>query len=110
MASLCQHDNAAAYLAGELAAILEMTVRTSSANECVNSVLELYINAHKSFQGRISAQIFLNLFVLWHGLRRFERGKRRGHSPFEIAGVRVFDPDGNETDDWLAALGYPKAA
>lgn len=110
VASLCQHDPGATYLAGELAAILEMTVRTSSASECVNSVLELYIDAHKSFQGRVSAQYFLNLFVLWHGLRRFERGKRRGQSPFKIAGVRVFDPDGNETDDWLAALGYPKAA
>jgi hypothetical protein len=35
---------------------------------------------------------------------------RRGQSPFELAGVRVFDPDGNDTDEWLAALGYPKAA
>jgi len=43
-------------------------------------------------------------------MRPFERGKRAGKSPFQIAGVRVFDPDGNETLDWLAALGYPAAA
>ena len=106
---MCQHDPIATRLAAELAAILEMTVRTSSASECVNSVLELYLHAHKSFQGRVSAQNFLNLFILWFGLHRFSRGKRRGKCPFQIAGVRVFDPDGNPTDDWLAALGHPKA-
>ena len=57
-----------------------------------------------------SAQRFLNLLILWHNMRPFERGKRKGKSPFRLAGVRVFDPDGNETDDWLAALGYPAAA
>lgn len=105
---LCQHDPTATRLAAELAAILAQTVRASSASECVNSVLAPYLDAHKGFQGRVSAQNLLNLFILWHGLRRFERGPRKGRSPFEIAGVRVFDPDGNETDDWLAALGYPK--
>lgn len=110
VASLCQHDPVAQELARELAAILEMTVRTSSASECVNSILELYLHCRRSFQGRVSAQNFLNLFILWHCMRRFERGKRKDQSPFQIAGVRVFDPDGNQTDDWLAALGYPKAA
>ena len=107
--SLCHHDPVGAHLAEELAAILELIVRTSSASECVNSVLAPYLYAHKSFQGRVSAQNLLNLFILWFGMKRFERGKRRGRSPFEIAGVRVFDPEGNPTDDWLAALGYPKA-
>jgi hypothetical protein len=106
---LCQHDPTARRLAAELGAILAQTVRASSASECINSLLAPHLDAHKSFQGRVSAQNLLNLFILWHGLRCFDRGPRQGRSPFEIAGVRVFDPDGNETDDWLAALGYPKA-
>jgi hypothetical protein len=34
-------------------------------------------------------------------MRRFERGKRQGQSPWQIAGI---DPG---SDDWLALLGYP---
>jgi hypothetical protein len=34
-------------------------------------------------------------------MRIFERGKRQGKSPYQIAGI---DPD---ADDWLALIGYP---
>jgi hypothetical protein len=43
-------------------------------------------------------------------MRPFERGKRAGQSPFALAGVTVYSPDGRPTDDWLEALGYPAAA
>ena len=107
VASLCQRDPVARDLADELLALLEDAVRTSSASECINSLLELYLANHRSFQGRSGRQNFLNLFTLWHCMRKFSRGKRKGKSPFQLAGVRVFDPHGTETDDWLAALGYP---
>jgi len=43
-------------------------------------------------------------------MRIFERGKRAGESPFQLAGVKVHTPDGQETTSWLAALGHPAAA
>jgi len=108
--SLCQNDPEADALAEALHALLERVVRTSSAVECINSLLRAYLWARRTFKNRRTAQRWLNLFVLWHNMRRFQRGKREGQSPFELAGVRVTDPDGNETDDWLAAMGYPAAA
>ena len=47
---------------------------------------------------------FVALFVLWHNLRRFEEGKRKGKSPFEILGIET------ESDDWRTLLGYPPAS
>jgi len=108
--SLCQNDLRAAQLAESLVDLLDDIVRTSSASECVNSILAHYLWARRHFKNRITAQYYLNLVILWHNMRRFKQGKRKGKSPFEIAGVRVFDPDGNETDDWLTALGYPPAS
>jgi len=106
----CQNDPTARRLAFALAALLDEAVRTTSAAEAVNGILERYVRARRSFPDRTSAEHYLNLLVLWHGLRRFQRGKRKGRSPFEIMGVRVFDPTGQQTDDWRAALGYPAAA
>ena len=110
VASLCQNDGRAACLALELTALLEEVVRTSSASECLNSLSNHFLVTKRSFPERLTSQRFFNLVMLWHNLRRFERGKRKGKSPFEILGVRVFDPVGNETDDWMAALGYPEEA
>jgi len=105
--SMCQNDPVARRLAFTLTSLLDEAVRGSSAAETINSILERYLHPRRSFQNRHSAQNYLNLFVLWHGLRRFRRGKRRGRSPFEAAGIRILDRDSQETDDWRTALGYP---
>jgi len=110
VAALCANDPVARELADGLWAILEGVVRTSSAVECLNSLLRAYLWARRSFGSRRTAQNWLNLLVLWHIMRPFERGKRAGRSPFQSAGVRVFDPQGNRTHDWLTALGFPAAA
>jgi len=36
--------------------------------------------------------------------------KRQGKSPFQLAGIKVYTREGEETDDWMAALGYPADA
>ena len=108
--ALVGRDPLSRELADRLYALLDLVVRTSCASENVNSVLKPLIWAHRHFPSRQSAQSWLNLFILWFNMHVFQRGKRKGHSPFELAGVKVFTPDGRETDDWLEALGYPAAA
>lgn len=108
--ALCQADKEGRLLADKLDAILEAVVRTSSAVECVNSLLRAFLWARRSFKNRSTAQNWLNLFVLWFNMHRFRRGRRAEKSPFEILGIEIATPDGSATDDWLDALGYPKAA
>jgi hypothetical protein len=110
VAELIADDEQAHLLAEELLTILEGTIRTSCAAETINSILRLYLWAKRSFQSRETAQNFLNLFFLWFNMHPFKRGKRAGKSPFQWAGIKVFTPDGRETDDWLEALGYPADA
>lgn len=88
-------------LAEKLLNILERTVRTSSAAENINSVLRPYLDRRRECTDLASRQLFLNLFVLWFNLHKFERGPRKGKSPYEIAGINL------GTDDWLTLLGYP---
>lgn len=87
--------------------ILEGVIRTSCAAETVNSVLKPYMWAKRHFQDRKTAQNWFNLFILWFDMHPFKRGKRQGKSPFQLAGIKVYTPDGLETDDSLEALGYP---
>jgi hypothetical protein len=108
--ALVGRDPLSRELAGRLHDLLDAVVRTSSASENVNAILKPLIWSHRYFPTRQAAQNWLNLFILWHNMRPFQRGKRAGHSPFELAGVKVFTPDGRQTDDWLEALGYPAAA
>ena len=88
-------------LAERLLNILERTVRTSCAAENINSVLRPYLTRRRECTDRVSRQLFLNLFVLWFNMHKFERGPRKGKSPYEIAGIDL------GTDDWLTLLGYP---
>jgi hypothetical protein len=88
-------------LAEALLTLLERTVRTSSAAEAINSVLRPYLVRRRECTDLASRQLFLNLFVLWFNLHKFERGPRKGKSPYEIAGIDL------GTDDWLTLLGYP---
>lgn len=100
-------DPQAQRLASMLTRILEGVIRTSCAAENINSILKPYLWVKKSFHNPETAQNFLYLFILWHNMRPFKRGERQGKSPFELAGIKVYTPDGRETTDWLEALGYP---
>ena len=88
-------------LAEKLLNLLERTVRTSSAAENINSVLRPYLDRRRECTDLTSRQLFLNLFVLWFNMHKFERGPRHDKSPYEIAGIDL------GTDDWLTLLGYP---
>lgn len=88
-------------LAEKLLSLLESTVRTSSAAETINSVLRPYLDRRRECTDLASRQLYLNLFVLWFNLHKFERGLRKGKSPYELAGIDL------GTDDWLTLLGYP---
>jgi hypothetical protein len=81
--------------------ILDASGHTSSLIECLNGLLKMFLNNRRAFRNRDTAQAYLNLFVLWHNMRVYERGKRAGKSPYQWAGI---DPG---TDDWLALLGFP---
>ena len=88
-------------LAEKLLSLLDAACRTSSMMEGVNKLLKQFLHNHQAFRSPETLQLYLNLFVLWHNMRIFERGKRRGQSPYQLAGI---DPG---TDDWLTLLGYP---
>lgn len=75
-------------LAEHLLTLLERTVRTSSAAETINSVLRPYLDRRRECTDLVSRQLsFLNLFILWFNLHKFERGPRKGKSPYELAGI-----------------------
>ncbi len=76
-----------------LAAILAYWPRTSSAIECLNSLLRPYLNGRKQVD-----QGFLDLFRFYHNTHCFVRGKRAGATPLELAG-------GPAIPDPLAFLG-----
>jgi hypothetical protein len=84
--------------------ILDAAGHTSSLVECINGLLKSFLNNRRAFRNPDTAQAYLNLFVLWHNMRVYERGKRAGKSPYQWAGI---DPGAN---DWLELLGYPPAA
>ena len=84
--------------------ILDAAGHTSSLIECINGLLKSFLNNRRAFRNRDTAQAYLNLFMLWHNMRVYERGKRAGKSPYQWAGI---DPG---SDDWLELLGYPADA
>ena len=88
-------------LATDLMRLLDAAGHTSSLIECINGLLKSFLHQRQAFRNLETAQAYLNLFVLWHNMRVYERGKRAGKSPYQWAGI---DPG---TDDWLALLGYP---
>ena len=69
--------------------------------ENINGLLKQFLHNHKAFRCSETLQLYLNLFVLWHNMRVFERGKRQGSSPYQLAGIDT------GTNDWLSLLGYP---
>jgi hypothetical protein len=86
-----------------LETLLNAAGRASSMIENVNGLLKAFLRNHRAFSSPETLQLYLNLFVLWHNMRVFARGKRRGKSPYQWAGIDV------GADDWLTLLGYPAA-
>lgn len=79
----------------ELRAILSINWRSSSAAECVNSLLRPHFDAH-----RYTDQKMLELLRFLHNVHRFPRGKRAGHAPAELVGIEL------PADPWIL-LGLP---
>ena len=79
----------------ELRAILSINWRSSSAAECVNSLLRPHFDAH-----RYTDQKMLELLRFLHNVHRFPRGKRAGSAPAELVGIAL------PADPWTL-LGLP---
>ena len=99
--SLITHDSQRQQLAEMLLDLLNAACRTSSMMEGINGLLQQFLHNHQAFRSPETLQLYLNLFVLWHNMRVFERGKRQGKSPYQLAGIDA------GTNDWLTLLGYP---
>ncbi|MHC4687241.1 MAG: hypothetical protein ACYTEW_23465 [Planctomycetota bacterium] len=87
--------------AQQLHALLDGVLRTSSAVENINSIFKPLVQRKKHFASADSAHNFVALFVLWHNMRVFKEGLRRGKSPFQILGIDLSEKD------WRTLLGYP---
>jgi hypothetical protein len=67
-----------------VARVLRLTVRASSAVECMNSVLRMHQSRHKTV-----TQGLLDLKRLYWNCRVFREGKRRGRCPYEHLGLKL---------------------
>lgn len=68
----------------EVSRVLRQTVRASSAVECMNSVLRMHQSRHRTV-----SQGLLDLKRLYWNCREFREGKRRGHSPYQLLGLKL---------------------
>jgi len=94
-------DPSEAKLVDQILAILSGATRASSLVEGINNLLKSFLDSRRSFQSTETLQAYINLFVLWHNMRVYARGKRKGKSPFQLAGIDT------PSHDWLELLGYP---
>ncbi|MCP4542933.1 MAG: hypothetical protein GY832_37920 [Chloroflexi bacterium] len=101
---LLDGDETLIALATYLMHILDAAGHTNSLIECINGLLKSFLNNRRAFRNQETAQAYLNLFILWHNTRVYERGKRAGKSPYQWANI---DPG---SDDWLELLDYPADA
>jgi hypothetical protein len=67
-----------------VARVLRLTVRASSAVECMNGVLRMHQSRHKTVN-----QGLLDLKRLYWNCRAFGEGKRRGRCPYEHLGLKL---------------------
>jgi hypothetical protein len=69
--------------------VLGGVVRASSAVECVNSVVRMHQARHRTL-----TQELLDLKRLYWNCRGFREGKRRGHCPYQLLGLKLpsYDP------------------
>jgi hypothetical protein len=65
-----------------VSAVLNSTVRASSAVECVNSVLRMQQGRHRNLSQRM-----LDLKRLYWNSRVFHSGKRKGNCPYQLLGA-----------------------
>ncbi len=93
-----------AHYAQRLRDILNGAVRASSLVESINGLLKQFLHNRRSFRNSVTLQHYLNLFTLWHNMRVYQRGKRQGQSPYQLAGIQP------GADDWLELIGYPAVA
>lgn len=98
--NLINDSSLLADFASRLSQLFDAAGRTNSVTESINGLLKSFLNSRQSFQSIDSMQAYLDLFVLWHNTRIFERGKRHGRSPFQIAGIET------DSHDWLDILGF----
>ena len=77
----------------EVSQLLGRSWRGSMLAECVNSLLRPVLDKRKH-----TDQGCLELFRFLHNTRSFKRGKRAGHSPTQLVGLRL-------PDDPLLLLG-----
>lgn len=89
-----------AHFAARLMTLFDSAGRTNSIIESINGLLKSFLHDRQSFHSSDSMQAYLDLFVLWHNTRIFQRGKREGKSPYQIAGVHT------DSNDWINLLGY----
>jgi hypothetical protein len=83
-----------------VAAVLQTTVRASSAVEGINSVLRMQQGRHRKM-----TQGLLDLKRLYWNCRRLPTGKRRGRCPYELLGVPL-----PSTDFWTLLRSVPQPA
>jgi hypothetical protein len=82
-----------------VAQILRQVVRASRAVEGLNSVLRMHQARHRHV-----SQGMLDLKRLYWNCRLFRHGKRKGHCPYELLGLKL------PTYDWWTLLQMdPKA-
>ena len=86
----------ATLLREQIASTLDDLIRSSALVETANSWLSPYLNTRKG-----SSQPFLDLIRLYRNTRTYRRGKRKGHSPFELLGISL-------PKDWLEMVGLPR--
>lgn len=98
--NLTDDSSIMAGFAQRLMRLFDAAGRTNSVTESINGLLKSFLHSRQSFQSTDSMQAYLDLFVLWHNTRIFERGKRQGRSPFQIAGIET------HSDNWIDLLGY----
>ena len=85
--ALIDGDPASGHLATQLIRLLDGAGHTSSLVECINGLLKSFLNSRQGFRNRETLQAYLDLFVLWHNMRAYQRGKRCSQSPYQIAGI-----------------------
>lgn len=79
--ALIEENETLAQLAEHLMVLLDAAGHTSSLIECINSLLKSFFTPRRSFHNIDTARTYLNLFVLCHNMRVYQRGTRAGQSP-----------------------------
>ena len=83
-------------VARQVWAALDGAVRATGMAENLNSVLAFHRATHRGLPDNVLA-----VFEVYRNHRVFPRGKRAGHSPFELMGL--------PSPHWLDALGYGRS-